>query len=121
MITTRNIVILALMQATVIVMGVLATGLWHHFFTNNGVEMPGPAAMLYNFGVLWLLIPLAWVTAAVVMHLRDAVSDEVKVTMFWTGILILVALVVFVLYADVSPFNFMGPLHGGDDLGGGGE
>lgn len=100
MITTRNIVVLALMQAGVIVAGVLAAGLCHRVYISNGMELPGSVAMLYNFGVLWLFIPLAWATGAVALHFRATVSDEVKVQMFWTGILILIALAFFVICTD---------------------
>lgn len=121
MISIRNIVLLALMQAGVIVMGVLATGLCHHLYAGNDMAMPGPVAMLYNYGVMALLIPLAWVTGTVALHLREAVSDDVKALMFWVGIFILIALVVFVVNADVSPwFRIMWHLNAGDDNGGGG-
>lgn len=123
MISIRNIVVLALMQAGVIVAGVLAAGLCHRVYTSNGMAIPGLVAALYNFGVLGLLIPLAWVTGAVVLQLRVAVPDNAKVLMFWMGILILVALVVIVVYADVSPWLRITLPHfnGGDDNGGGGD
>lgn len=101
MISIRNIVVLALMQAGVIVVGVLAAGLCHRVYTSNGMEVPGPVAALYNFGVIGLLIPLAWVTGAAALHLRATVSDNSKVLVFWAGILILVVLVVFVIWTDV--------------------
>lgn len=121
MISIRNIVVLAIMQAGVIVAGVLAAGLCHHVYTSNGMAIPGLAATLYNFGVLGLMIPLAWVTGAVALQLRADVPDNARVLMFWTGVLILAALAVFVVYADVSPWLriTLPHLNGGDDNGGG--
>jgi hypothetical protein len=121
-ISIRNIVVLALMQAGVIVVGVLAAGLCHRVYTSNGMEVPGPVAALYNFGVIGLLIPLAWVTGAVSLQLRATVSDNAKVLVFWTGILILVVLVVFVIWTDVPLLirALMTMVHTRGDEGGGG-
>jgi hypothetical protein len=101
MVTVRNIVILAIMQVGVIVAGVLASGLCHRVFTTNGWDLPILVAMLYNYGVVALLIPLTWVTGAVALQLRAAVSDRIKILMFWTGLLILIGLAVFIIWMDV--------------------
>jgi hypothetical protein len=101
MISIRNIVLLALMQAGVIVIGVLATGLCHRVYTSNGMEMPAYVAMLYDYGVMGLLIPLFWVAGTVALHLRTAVSDDIKELIFWTGVFILMALVIFVIFMDL--------------------
>lgn len=93
----------AIMQVGVIVAGVLAAGICHRMSVSNNTAMPFLALALYSYGVVGLLIPLAWVTGAVVLQLRANFSDSIKVLMFWLGILLLIALTVFVFYADVPP------------------
>ena len=103
MVTIRNTVVVAIMQVGVIVAGVLAAGICHRMSVSNNTAMPFLALALYSYGVVGLLIPLAWVTGAVVLQLRANFSDSITVLMFWLGILLLIALTVFVFYADVPP------------------
>ena len=122
MVSIRNIVMVAIMQVAVIVAGVLAAGVCIRVFTSNSIAIPFFASLLYRYGVAILVIPLAWVTGAVVLQLRPTVSDNVKILMFWAGILLLLALVAFVVYADVpSLIRTMGTFNtgtGNDDNGG---
>jgi len=115
----KNIVIVAISQVGVIVFGVLGAGVFHKESTLTGVLMPGPVLMLYRFGFIGLAIPLAWSIGAVVLQLRADVSDDIRTLMFALGILVLVALGIFCLYADVSPWlNIPRPLpDNGDDTG----
>lgn len=91
------------MQVGVIFAGVAASGLWHKAAATSGVIIPPATRLLYNYGVLGFILPLAWLTAALWLNVRVEVSDEVKNLAFWSGILILVTLVAFMLYANVSP------------------
>ena len=100
------------MQVAVIVVGILAAGICHKVFTDHN------AAMLYWHGVVGLLIPTIWGMGTVVLHLRTTVSDGIKTLAFWLGVLILILMVAFVLYADVTPwFQAMkwNPESGGDE------
>src|SRR5580698_1955552 len=97
----RNTVIVAVMQIGVIVAGVLAAGLWHKTWSGANLAMPFPAAMLYSYGIAGFSIPLAWSILTLILIPRPEISDEAKDLMFWSGVLVLVSLVVFVLYADV--------------------
>jgi hypothetical protein len=91
----------------VIVAGVLAAGLWHKAWLDPYLSMPFPAAMLYSYGIVGFSIPLTWSILTLVLLRRPEVLDETKDLMFWLGVLMLVVLVVFVVYADVTPL-----LHG---------
>ncbi|HSY44261.1 MAG TPA: hypothetical protein VK811_10160 [Candidatus Acidoferrum sp.] len=113
----KNIVIVAISQVAVIVFGVLAAGVFHKESILTGVLMPAPVLTLYRFGFIGLAIPLAWSIGAIVLQLRANVSDDIRTLMFWLGVLVLIALAIFCLYADVTPWlNLPRPLpDNGDD------
>jgi len=92
------------MQVGVIVAAVLAAGVCHKVWTTREWAVPSPVALLYNHGVAGLLIPLAWVTGAAVLQTRSSVSEDARVLMFWLGVLVLIALIIFAAYADISPW-----------------
>jgi hypothetical protein len=104
MFTIRNTVMLAIMQIGVIVAGVLGAGLCHKAWISMGVVMPQPVALLYQFGIAGFLIPLAWSAFALILFHCPKMPDETKDSLFAFGILVLIALAVFVLYADVTPW-----------------
>jgi hypothetical protein len=116
MFTIYNATLVAVMQVGVIVAGVLASGLWHKFDTSCGMTMPTPAGLLYNYGMVGFVIPLAWLTIAMLIRRSHVISDDLKCLKFWFGILVLVSLTIFMIYANVSPcFRIMWGLSGGDD------
>jgi hypothetical protein len=100
----RNTVVVAIMQAAVIVAAVLAAGICHRVWTNRDWPPPSLVVLLCRYGVAGLLIPLMWVAGSAVLQVRANVSDDVRVLMFWLGVLMLIALVLFAIYADVSPW-----------------
>src|ERR1700742_648627 len=104
MFSVRNIVIVALMQMGVIIAGILAAGLCHKVWLVAGVDLPWPAALIYHYGFMGLFIPTGWSVATLFILYRPEVMDEVKGAAFWQGVLTLVLLVIFVVYADVSPW-----------------
>jgi hypothetical protein len=116
MFTIYNTTLVAVMQIGVIVVGVLASGLWHRFSTVNNMAMPFPAGLLYSYGMIGFVIPFAWLTCALLLRRSPVISDDMKGLAFGFGIIVLVGLVVFVLYANVSPvFGIMWNLRGDDD------
>jgi hypothetical protein len=100
----RNTVVVAIMQVGVIVAGVLGAGIGHNIWARDNRPIPLLVAVLYGYGVVGFFIPLAWSFGAVMLQLRSDVSDDVKSLIFWIGVLILIALIIFVVYADVSPW-----------------
>jgi hypothetical protein len=104
MASIRNTVIVAIMQVGVIVAAVLAAGICHRVWTTSNVPVPPLIALLYDHGIGWLMIPMVWITGAAILHSRPGASDDVRTLMFWLGVLVLIALTVFALYADVSPW-----------------
>ncbi len=116
MFTIRNATLVAIMQVGVIVAGVLAAGLWHKAATADGILIPFPVAFLYSYGSVGFVIPLAWIVVALLLRSRPEVSDEMKRLVFWFGVLVLIALITFVIYANVSPcFRIMWHLSGGEN------
>jgi hypothetical protein len=117
MFTVRNATLVAIMQVGVIVAGVLASGLWHKFATDSHMAMPFPASLIYYYGTIGFAIPFIWIICALLLRGSDKVSDEIKSLAFWLGVLVLFALVIFVIYANVLPcFRIMWSLSGGDDV-----
>jgi hypothetical protein len=116
MFTVYNATLVAVMQVGVIVAGVLASGLWHKFATDSRMEMPFPASLIYHYGTVGFVIPFIWIICALLLRGREKVSDEIKSLAFWFGVLILIALLMFMIYANVSPlFRIMWRMGGGDD------
>ena len=116
MFTVRNATLVAIMQVGVIVAGVLASGLWHKVSTSDGLFIPYPVVFLYSYGTYGFAIPLVWISFAMLLHNRQEVSDDIKSLVFWLGVFVLIALGVFVVYANVSPcFRIMWGMSGGDD------
>jgi hypothetical protein len=115
----RNTVIVAILQVGVVVAGVLAAGICHRIWMSRDWPVPPLIALLYNHGVMGLIIPLAWITGAATLHTRFGASDDVRALMFWLGVLVLVALTIFALYADVSPWLvYLRNTANADDAGG---
>jgi hypothetical protein len=116
MFTIYNATLVAVMQVGVIVAGVLASGFWHKASVVSGLAMPIPAGLLYSYGMVGFAIPFTWLTLAMLVRRSPAISDELKGLAFGFGVLVLIALVIFVIYANVSPFfRIMWGMNGGDD------
>ena len=106
----------AIMQVGVVVFGVLVAGIWHREQTMTNMLLPVPVMMLYSYGVMGLFVPMIWSVFALVLIYRPEVSEEIKSLVFWFGVLLLIALAVFVVYANLSPlFRIMWGLNGDDN------
>jgi hypothetical protein len=119
MITVRNIVLLALAQVGVIMAGVLTGGLARRLIRNvtedgwrGEVRLPAANLVLVDWWVIWMLVPLIWVTATLVIQHRRALSDEVKTWTFSSGFLVAAALLVFVWFGGfgslLRAFRYLG-------------
>jgi hypothetical protein len=103
MFSVKNAVYVAIMQVGVIVVGVLAAGLCSK--ARNAMGVPFQTAyLLLDHTIIFLATPLAWITGVLWIRSRANASDDVKNLAFWSGIILLVALSIFVLYADVTPW-----------------
>lgn len=108
MFSIKNAVYVAIMQVGVIVVGVLAAGLCYKAQTDMGVRFPTAYMLLLNHTITFLAIPLVWITVVLWIRSRPEATEDVKNLAFWSGVLLIIALPIFVFYADVTPwFNIM--------------
>lgn len=101
--TTRNSVILALVQIGVIVTGVLGAGVTHQFYAQTSIRPPDSAYYMVVYGWLTLAVPIAWVTATLWIQ-RSEASEPSKAAIFWSGVLFLLLLLLGVWYGAAKPF-----------------
>jgi hypothetical protein len=104
MFSIKNAVSLAIMQVGVIVVGVLAAILCLKPWNEMNFPLSIPVALLINHTSFFLAVPIAWIAFALLVRSRPQVSIGVKDLVFLSGILLLIALGIFVLYADVTLF-----------------
>jgi hypothetical protein len=106
MFSTKNAVVVALMQTGVIVGGVLAAGtsgkVWKTMFGPGTV--PASLVQLMTLGPLALVIPLVWIVSVLVLRQRAEVSDDAKSLGFGAGVLILVALILSIGAVVLRPW-----------------
>jgi len=91
------------MQVGVIVAGVLASGVWHKMAIGDNIRLPYPVMFLYGYGVWGLFIPLIWILCTMLIGNHPHTSDWFKILMLWSGVLLILALAEFVLFANISP------------------
>ena len=106
MFSTKNAVMVALMQTGTIVGGVLAAGtsgkVWKTMFGPDHV--PISFFQLMNFGPLALAIPIVWIVFVLVLRQRTEVSDDAKSLGFGSGVLILVVLIISISVVILGPW-----------------
>ena len=105
MFSIKNVVTVALMQVGVIVAGVLGAGAsWKWLKSFSVLPIPMPMAMLMNYGVAGLVIPLIWITLVLQVRHRSDISEDMKSVAFISGIILLIGLVIGIGYAVLSPW-----------------
>jgi hypothetical protein len=101
--TTRNNVILALVQTAVIVFGVLGAGAAYRWYANLSIAPPISINLFADYGMLMMVLPLAWITATLSIEWSDT-PDFYRIIAFWSGVLLLLLLLLGVWYAVAKPF-----------------
>ena len=103
--TTRNLVILALVQIVVITLGVLAAGTCVKWMAQ--FNMVGPSReleLICDFGWLALALPIVWVTLALWEFRRETEDDTRKVWYVLAGVLLLALLIYGSWHYSVGPW-----------------
>lgn len=83
--TTRNLVILALLQLGILVASVLGAGVAHKWYIELAniwggiIPVPWPCRLLTEFGWLGLALPPAWLTVTIWLLVRPDTSARVRV------------------------------------------
>ncbi len=57
---TKDVVLMSALQVAVAVGGMLLIRQWDERFASAGMQAPFPVSLLANFGLLSLVLPLAW-------------------------------------------------------------
>src|SRR5574339_418318 len=91
--TRRNAAILALVQAGVVVAGVLGAGAAYKWYTQVNLAPPRLTVLATDYGFVALTLPLAWVLIALVTFHREDESGPPALA-FLFGLLLLAALLV---------------------------
>jgi hypothetical protein len=116
MFSIKNAVYVAIMQVGVIVVGVLAAGLCEKVRVGMGARLPPAYTIFLNHTAPFLVIPLLWIAVVLWIRSRPKLSDDLKNLAFWSGVFVLITLVFFVFYADVTPwFSIMWRMDGDAD------
>ena len=104
--TTRNTVIVALVQVGVVVAGVLTAGACLKWFATFGLTPPPATTLLAEYGFLALALPVVWAAVTLrILRWRDESdeADEVKVYAVLSGFVLLLLLLIGVYYAAAGP------------------
>ena len=105
--TTRNTVILGLVQVGIIVLGVLAAGTVCKWHTTFNMTRPLAATIYFaDYGFLVLALPLAWVTMALLMQRQKANTEEANSLLaFSSGIVVLLLVTLLVCHGKQKHEN----------------
>lgn len=115
MFSIRNTVYVALAQIWAIVMGVLGAGLVDKLWRMTGTHGAGPARLLLDHPLPFMMIPLGWITLASVVRVRPECTEDTRRSACLLGIYLLIGLIIFMIYADVTPWLNIDTRLRGDD------
>jgi hypothetical protein len=102
--TTRNVVIVALSQTGVIVIGVLAAGTACRWHTEFNAMPPRAATLMAEYGFLALAVPVVWVIVAMRAKGRNNWPEDTQMFVLYSGLFLLLLLLFFAVYAGVLPW-----------------
>jgi hypothetical protein len=104
--TTRNTVIVALVQVGVIVAGVLAAGACQRWYTGANLDPPAAVDVLADYGFVALVLPVAWVVIALRVRQR---SEDPFIRMFAFGSGIGLALLLALVFGQIVVRSLLHP------------
>ncbi len=104
MATTKNFVLLALMQVGIVVAGVLASATTVKLL-NAGNGLPPELSIRFaDLGILLLVVPSLWIWCVMKVHLAPRCSELRRRIAFLSGLLLLAVLVGLTWATSVRPF-----------------
>lgn len=99
-----NAVLLALVQVGLVIIGTLGAGAGWRYRTDLHLPVPFQTAVLTEWGLWLLLVPLFWLTAVLLIRRSATIGDGAKVLAFWSGVVLIFALVAFAVPAAGKPW-----------------
>lgn len=100
--TSRNSVIVGLMQVGIVVVGVLSAAIDARIL--RGATLPWSTRMAVHAGILFLLVPMIWSVVAAVVRVSRSTSDLSKAIAFQAGVALAVGLSIFFAWAILAPW-----------------
>lgn len=104
--TIRNAVVIALAQVAIIVAGILGAGATGRILeTNPNALMPPALQVLVSYGAFLLVVPLAWITIALLIRRNPRCGDAIKVLTFVSGPVLALTLAIFFIAVVARSFG----------------
>ena len=99
----RNLVILALIQIGTIVAGVLAAGLSVKWYKLIEFDAPNHGEFISNYGWLALIMPISWITLAMMEFQRETEEEGGRLFVLAVGVLLELFLLYWVWHGGLGP------------------
>ena len=103
--SVKSTVYVSLVQVAIVVFGVLAAATSQKVASVTGHSEIFTSEMLMDLSLVFLLLPLVWITIISAVRIRGDVSDDMKRTLFVSGFLLLGLLIVWAACATVAPWT----------------
>jgi CDP-diglyceride synthetase len=111
--TTKNFVLLAVMQVGVVVMGILAAGTTGKVLSSANAFPSEWTTRFVDFGILLLVLPPLWIWAVMKLHQSPNCSDRRRRLAFLSGVLLLGMLLYLNWVTSIRPFLQICGMHFG--------
>ena len=101
--TFKNITYLGLTQVGVIVAAVLGAGAADKTYTMANLTPPRLTVLAAEYGFLLIALPVAWITAALVVQSRQDREDDPELLTYLSGWFVLAILLVLAFQSAAAP------------------
>ena len=101
--TSRNLVLLALVQIVVLVAAILGASAAHKWHTTFRAFEPAWTQILMGYGWLGLLLPVAWLTLALCAFADKRMSENARFWAVYSGFLLLILFLVAAWLGAIWP------------------
>ena len=102
--TTKNFVLLALMQVGVVVIGILAAATTGKVLSSANAFPSEWTTRFVDFGILLLVLPPLWIWVVMKIHQSSKCSEKRRRLAFLSGVLLLSMLLYLNWVTSIQPF-----------------
>lgn len=103
--SVKSTVYVSLVQVAITVFGVLAAATSQKVASVVGHEEVFTSDMLMDLSLVFLLLPLLWITVVSAVRIRADISDQMKRSLFVSGFVLLGLLFLWAACATVVPWT----------------